>query len=88
MKITTQFVYPPIPVRTMDYSAIDDDTYDGAPDAHCPVGHGATEEEAIRNLAEQWEELELAELERLEADARERNDATTLRFLGYLRGED
>ena len=27
-----RIVYPPIPIRTMDWSAIDDDGYDGAPE--------------------------------------------------------
>lgn len=53
MKITTSYDYPPIPDRSMDWSAIDSDTYDGAPDAgpitHM-IGHGPTEEAAIQDL--------------------------------------
>jgi len=56
MKIVTHFDYPPIPLRKFDWSAIDADTYDGAPDSHCPMGHGATEIEAIRDLLDQMEE--------------------------------
>ena len=52
-KIVTQFVYPPIPIRQFDWSAIDDDSYDGADDSSCPVGHGATEQDAIDDLLEQ-----------------------------------
>jgi hypothetical protein len=47
MKIVTEFVRPPIPLRQFDWSAIDDDTYDGE---GCPIGHGATEQEAINDL--------------------------------------
>jgi hypothetical protein len=54
-KIITSFDYPPIPVRTCDWSAIFDD-YDGAEDSNCPIGHGATEKEAIRDLIEQVED--------------------------------
>jgi hypothetical protein len=53
MKIKTHHDYPPIPNRSFDWSAIDDDTYDGAPDSKCPVGHGATEQEAIEDLLDQ-----------------------------------
>ena len=40
---------------TYDYRwfAYDDDTFDGAPDARSPIGHGATEQEAINDLLEQ-----------------------------------
>lgn len=50
MKIRTDFIYPPIPVRDFDWSAIDDSTYDGK---GCPIGRGATEEEAIADLLAQ-----------------------------------
>jgi hypothetical protein len=53
MHIVTTYVYPPIPERNMDWSAIDQDTYDGAEDSHCPVGRGATERAAINDLVEQ-----------------------------------
>lgn len=46
-KIVTEFVYPPIPDRRFDWSAIDDNTYDGE---GCPIGRGATEQEAIDDL--------------------------------------
>jgi hypothetical protein len=50
MKIRTEHVYPPIPIRSFDYSAVDDETYDGP---GSPVGRGATEQEAIQDLEEQ-----------------------------------
>jgi len=52
VKIKTSFDYPPIPIRSFDWSAIDDDTYCGCEECHCPVGHGATEQEAIADLME------------------------------------
>jgi hypothetical protein len=42
--------------RHTEWSAIDADTYDGAPDAHSPIGTGATEAEAIADLMAQIEE--------------------------------
>ena len=57
MKIRTEFVYPPIPIRTFDWSAIDDDTYDGP---GSPMGTGRTEQEAVADLLEQIEERKLA----------------------------
>lgn len=56
MKIKTNCECPPIPIRNFDWSAIDDDTYDGAEDSHCPIGRGATEIDAIRDLLDQIEE--------------------------------
>ena len=52
MNIKTNFVYPPIPIRSFDWQAYDDDTYDGE---GCPLGHGATEQEAIADLLQQIE---------------------------------
>jgi hypothetical protein len=53
VKIVTNHVFPPIPDRRFDWSAIDDDTYDGADDSRCPIGRGATEAEAITDLITQ-----------------------------------
>jgi hypothetical protein len=50
MKVTTSFVFPPIPIRKFDWCAIDDDTYDGP---GSPIGSGETEQEAIGDLMEQ-----------------------------------
>jgi hypothetical protein len=52
MKIKTEYVFPPIPIRQYDWSAIDDDTYD----YDQPVGRGPTEKSAIADLLEQLEE--------------------------------
>jgi len=61
IKVSTNFDYPPIPVRDMDWSAVDDSAYDCDCDedgyfSTCPVGHGATEQAAIDNLIAQIEE--------------------------------
>ena len=59
MKIRTEHIFPPIPIRQFDWCAYDDDTYDGAPDAGPQiVGHGATEKEAVEDFMEQWNEKE------------------------------
>ena len=52
MKIVTEFIYPPIPDRSHDWCAVDDDTYEGP---GCKIGYGATEQEAIDDLMEQME---------------------------------
>lgn len=57
MKIVAVFVDPPIPDRRFDWTAIDDDTYEGAEDSRCPIGRGPTREAAIADLLEQIEEL-------------------------------
>lgn len=48
IKIRTEHVYPPIPARTMDWSAVTDDY-----DAGHPIGWGRTEQDAITDLMEQ-----------------------------------
>ncbi len=52
MIILTQLIRPPVPSRSFDWSAIDEDSYDGAPDSpnRNEIGYGATEEEAIKDL--------------------------------------
>jgi hypothetical protein len=50
MRIRTDFIYPPIPDRRFDWCAVDDSTFDGP---GCPVGYGATEQEAIDDLMQQ-----------------------------------
>ena len=54
MNIKTTHVYPPIPIRDFDWSAIDADTYDEG----SPIGTGKTEAEAIADLMQQIEEAE------------------------------
>jgi hypothetical protein len=61
IKVRTSFEYPPIPIRDMDWSAVDDSTYDADCDedgffSTCPIGRGETEQEAIADLLEQIEE--------------------------------
>lgn len=53
IRIKTNFEYPPIPDRRFDWSAIDDETYDGE---GCPIGRGPTEQDAINDLLEQIED--------------------------------
>jgi hypothetical protein len=50
--IRTTFIYPPIPIRTCDWQAVRDDYEPGD-----PIGHGATEAEAIEDLL-LWEECQ------------------------------
>jgi hypothetical protein len=50
IKVRTEHVYPPIPVREWDWSAVDDNTYDGPGN---PIGWGRTEQAAIDDLVEQ-----------------------------------
>lgn len=50
-KIRTSCVMPPIPVRDMDYSAVDDNYEPGD-----PQGWGKTEQAAIDDLLQQLEE--------------------------------
>jgi hypothetical protein len=51
--IRTTHEFPPIPIRSMDWSAVDDDSYDGE---GSPIGRGATEAEAVADLIEQIED--------------------------------
>jgi hypothetical protein len=51
------------------WTAIDDDTYDGAPDSHSPVGWGHTEMDAINDLVEQIVEKLETQLDRCIAKA-------------------
>ena len=48
MKIRTDYWAKPIPLRCFDWSALDEDTYDGSPTD--PIGYGETEQEAIDDL--------------------------------------
>lgn len=57
--IQTEHVYPPIPERHSDWSAIFKGEYDGAPDSHSLIGRGPTEQAAIADLIEQDEEASL-----------------------------
>jgi hypothetical protein len=51
MKIITEHVYPPIPTREFDWSAVSDNYEPGA-----PIGWGKTEADAIADLRDQMED--------------------------------
>lgn len=51
--IRTNNVFPPIPDRRFDWSAVHDEEYDGE---GSPIGYGRTEKEAIDDLMEQLDE--------------------------------
>lgn len=53
MNIKTHYDPKPIPDFRFDWCAVDDDTYDGE---GCPIGYGATEQDAISDLLLQIEE--------------------------------
>ena len=58
MKIKTEYVYPPVPFRDCDWSAVDEDTYDVDCDedgyfSRSPIGRGRTEQEAVDDLLAQ-----------------------------------
>jgi hypothetical protein len=57
MRVVTGYWAKPIPDRSFDWSAIDDDTYDGAVDSCncCQIGYGRTEAQAIGDLLDQLE---------------------------------
>jgi hypothetical protein len=48
LNIKTSYVFPPIPTRAFDWSAVTDDYEPG-----CPIGVGPTEQAAIDDLLEQ-----------------------------------
>lgn len=52
MRVRTDHWPKPVPSARFDWSAVDEDTYDGAPDSgnRNDVGYGATEAEAIADL--------------------------------------
>lgn len=52
MKIIAYFDFPPIGTRMMDWSAIDDNTYDG--ESNGRIGYGPTREAAILDLINQF----------------------------------
>lgn len=51
MKIITRYDPPPIPIRSCDWTAVTDNY-----DLGSPMGHGATEADAIADLMMQLEE--------------------------------
>lgn len=89
VKIIAACDYLPIPIRSMDWSAFDEDRIDGAPDAGIQahrMGYGATRDEALQELAGcAFEDYTAEELERADSAALQRMDATTLVFIGLVR---
>ena len=75
MKIRTEYDPKPIGRRDSDWTAVDDETYDGP---GSPIGTGATEQEAIDDLNEQIEWLE-----QKQAAEDARNDADEARYQAY-----
>ena len=69
MKIRTEHVFPPIPMRQFDWMAYDDDTYCGCGECRCLTGHGSTEQEAIADLMEQMEDRRMEEIDAAEEGA-------------------
>ena len=58
MNIKTYYNPPPIPSKgEFDWTAIDNDSYDGAPDSNTRhlIGYGITEQQAIDDLKEKLE---------------------------------
>lgn len=51
LKIRTENIYPPIPLRQFDWQATTDNYEPG-----CPIGFGPTEQEAVADLLEQIED--------------------------------
>ena len=45
LMVVTQYIYPPIPIRTMDWQAVTDNYEPGE-----PIGHGPTEADAVMDL--------------------------------------
>lgn len=62
IELSTSAVFPPIPTRKFDWSAIDRNTYDPCGDEDCACrqslhqGSGSTEAEAIDDLFDQMED--------------------------------
>ena len=52
-RIRTDHIFPPIPIRSFDFCAVDDNTYDGE---GCQIGYGYDEQGAIADLIEQMED--------------------------------
>jgi hypothetical protein len=46
--IRTTYWPKPVPICQFDWTAVDDETYDGTPSQ--PIGYGRTEQEAVRDL--------------------------------------
>jgi hypothetical protein len=73
-----------------NYYAYDESTYDG-PEYTGPFAHGASEDEALDELAAQWvskkgyEDFTTESLDAEAVKAADRGDLTTTKFIGLLR---
>jgi hypothetical protein len=89
VKIVVKHDLLPIPIRTMDWCAFDDDRIDGAPDAPITMqrqGFGATSDEAMQELVSSaCEDYTPEELAEGEADALAAGDVHTLVFITLVR---
>ena len=70
MKIKTEFHPTP---RGGEWTAVDEHTYDGAPDAHPMMGWGKTEQEALDDLGRLFEERAEYYADQHEAETERRN---------------
>jgi hypothetical protein len=90
MKIVVYSDYLPIPIRTMDWQAFDEDRIDGAPDAGIQaqrVGYGRTRDEALQELSEiACDDYTEDELTQGDESALQRCDVTTMVFVALVRG--
>jgi hypothetical protein len=62
MKILTTYDPKPIPDRQFDWSAIDEETYDGAEDSKTrfEIGYGKTERSAVEDLLDRIDERDVS----------------------------
>lgn len=58
MTLKTEFVYPPIPIRSFDWSAYDDDDC-MCSECHPTIGYGETKQAAVADYLDQIAEAEL-----------------------------
>jgi hypothetical protein len=65
MLIKTSYDFPPVPSNLFDWSAYVDDWSEAS-----PVGHGATEREAVQTLFQTLDEDQLARLAAAALDGR------------------
>jgi len=84
MKIKTTHHCPPILDFSFDWSAYDEDTYDGAPDSRCPLGWGQTEKAAVQDLHDQMHDQIVMEFEDDPGSSYEENEARLKRELRKL----
>lgn len=89
-KIVTHYECPPIPIRSMDWSACEHDNDDADWDGERwvidrPVGYGATEEEAIEDLLRQLKEIDVECGYTLKEGETDRKPHPSVRLWDYLK---